>query len=243
MKGSQFKNEIERLTRAGFSQKEICAALKLHRNRVFYWQKQLGLAGDRPGLRRPPLPENRIVAALRRGRKSRGEIAKQFNTSISRVRHLAEKKGIKRRPSISPTILPKIDLEIIAKLNYMQDISHKYRVSYKSIRKRAREILKCEKFIGSAVWPPMQSAFPQKYFPKGVTTFDELASAILSSLPCGSPAAEFPAELADAMIQVNPLLHSAPLMVRKCFELELLKSLRTQILQNAQAEAAGRWVN
>ncbi len=61
---------------------------------------------------------------------------------------------------------------IRAKRHYLKEIAAKLGVHRGCIEELAHQILGCERFFGGAIWPPMQSAFPEKQTHDGCTVGD-----------------------------------------------------------------------
>lgn len=237
------KNTLLRLTRSGKSEKEIAAILSVHRNTVYRVQKSLGLSLKRHGPRTPEISsrvETKIICALQAGVSQR-QAAAFFHVRESAVRAIAKKAGIKRRPAIPLELRARIAEEISARRNYARDIAGKFGISYKAALRFAHELLASPEFRRGRV-EPLTSNFPQRYFPKGVLTFQHLAQQILDrtfdgEIPEGASAEMF----CDAAMRAIPVLSEARPEDRKLFAENLLPALQSQIAMRSLS--AGPWVN
>jgi transposase len=166
--------KIADLTPAGWRQKEIASELGLHRNRVYYWQKKMGLSLDHPGIPCPALTESQEKKVLELLETGAGtvRISKELGLRERAVRnfaknnHFRHKRGPGQRYRLSPAKRAKILDEIINHRNPALTIAHKYSVSYKLVLRMARAALNCERFRCGYGRPPLASHFPQKDYRK-----------------------------------------------------------------------------
>jgi transposase len=165
------EEKIRELTAAGKQQKEIALALSWPRNRVYRWQRKMGLSGKRPGLRGRILTEAQeaeILALLKAGWGS-SKIGKHLGVGEHQARLVVKKFNFRRKPGepgyryhLSPAKLQKITDEILEHRNFGTHLADKYRTSYKLILKLAHELLACPRFRSGYGEPALSSNFPQK---------------------------------------------------------------------------------
>jgi transposase len=232
------RRRISELKREGLSQKEISARLHVHRNSVYRHLRALGLTGNLPGPQNRPdkKTQRKILALLMR--MSRKDVQQKLGVSEWAVRKIAEANSIR---GIPPAVRAKIAEEIRGHHNYLSDILWKFRnhrVGYKTVRQIAREELGPAYFRKGASKPPLSSDFPQRYFPQGVVTFEQLADAIVSRFEIRHATAEI---LCAGTMQCTPCLQELPPYLRTHFERKLLAALRTRMA--AEVAPDSKWLN
>jgi hypothetical protein len=226
---------IRRLTRQGFTQKEIARRLDRPRGFVHRAQKRMGLQLARHGPRCPTLTqtEERKVLQLLGSGLSITKVANQTRFREWAIRGAARKHGF-HRPTCEQALAPEtrraILAEIVAHQNYAADIAEKYGCGYKLVLRMARQALACPQFRRGRTPEPLSSNFPEKW-PRSADDFAKLALSI-SKLSGGNlpPHAE---SITKFVILACPkIFANAPAEAIATFSLGLTTALKAQHAQD-----------
>jgi predicted transcriptional regulator len=155
-------DRIEKMTLEGVRQKEIAAALGLHRNTIYRGQKSLGLIAWQTNIL-PAATKNKILHLLKRG-MSRKRVEQMLHVTVTAVRKIAEEHNLSsRNDPLSPEDRVKFEDEILNHRNFGVDLAEKYKIPYKRVLREAHKILNCTHFRPSRVRDlPLSSPFPQR---------------------------------------------------------------------------------
>ena len=250
MRKSKHEGEIARLTRAGWSQQAIMHRLGCSRDTVYRCQKKLHLTGKRHGPRCPePTPgQRRAIFKLLGTGMGTARIAKVLGLTQHVVRRESEranfrhKRGPGQRTTMTDAERAEIRAAIMRRADHALNLAQHFHRPYKTILKMCHEVWGDGHFSPGQSWPPLSSALPQRYFPQGVTTFDDFVEMLRVKVFGGS-LPEFPERICAAVMATIPMLKAAPLLERENFALGLRDALRNRILADTLAAVQGRWVN
>jgi len=118
---------------------------------------------------------------------------------------------------------------IRAKRHYLKQIAAKLGVHRGCIEELAHQILGCERFFGGAIWPPLQSAFPEKQRHDGCTIGDcmSLLSRIFPDGLPPSPDSIIVPVIVDLLMTKFPFWQTASAPVLENLENHLLAAAST----------------
>ena len=165
---------LRELTAQGCEQQEIAEALGWRgtrmnrRNRVYRWQRALGISGSRPGIRAPELTAGQKRQALKlitKKRVGRQRVAKMLGVGEWAVRKVAKENG-GVKAFISAELRARVEQDLKQRTDYLVNIAAKYRINYKFVRAWAHKLYGPARFLGGLVRPPLTSVEPQNHFPE-----------------------------------------------------------------------------
>lgn len=178
----QEKELIALWTEERVSQTEQARRLGCDRGAIARQQKKLGFVGYHP-----PLADSvrREIVELHKQGLSSHPIALQMgigDRAVLRVLHEADIDLKPRRP-ISAKKQAAIDADIRGRKDFLCRIAKRHGVGLETVRRRKKKILGNAPLL--AVWPPLQSKFPQKdaadYVPCPEEIFLELVRKLVES--------------------------------------------------------------
>jgi len=155
------------------TQRQIAQFLGRSLSFVTFWQRRQGFRAH-PKLNAKL--ENQIIALYKSG-LGQARVGRRTNVSEKvvhavLVRHNIPLHGTGGVPTLTPEKRRKAVAMIRAKGAYLKDIAKKLGVNRACIEKLAHAVLGCERFFGGAIWPPLQSAFPERQRHDGCTVGD-----------------------------------------------------------------------
>lgn len=233
------KRRIRRLTLAGVRQSEIARRLKITAPSISKAQRAMGLATHLP------IPEKRIMRLFRFGWGGY-RIAKHLRIAVSAVYKVAHQNNFHRVDNAGYPTPAENEARFIEALKhregYIKTLARCYGIGLVKAQRLAHTVLECPEFRPGLSKPPLSSNFPQRYFPKGILTFQHFAQRILHKTFGGEVPEGATAEIyRDAVMEACPHLKEAREEVRNVFAENLLAALQSQIA--IRSVPASAWLN
>jgi len=145
------------------------------------------------------------------------------------VRHNIPLHGTGGVPTLTPEKRQKAVAMIRSRSTYLKDIAKKLGVNRACIEKLAHAILGCERFFGGAIWPPLQSAFPemQRHDERcTVGDYMKLLNAIFpTGLPPSAPDSTVVPVVIDLLMTTFPFWRTAPTPILQTLENNLVAAM------------------
>lgn len=169
------------------TRKEIAAFLGKSLSCIKFWQRRQGF---RAHPKMNPELENQIIALYEN--HSQIWVARETNVSEKQVHAVLLRRGIPlRKGGNQPMLTPQKRQQAVAMIRgrnmYCRGIAAKLGVSRDSVEKLAHAVTGCERFFGGALWPPLQSVFPQRH---QEWTANDLVRFLSTIFPDGVPVVE-----------------------------------------------------
>ena len=160
------KQKIKTLTLAGKGQKEIAALLKVHRNRVYRFQRSLGLHARRV----LSLEIEQEILGLLKGGMGTSRIGRELGVGEHQARKIVAKYHFRRRPGeygyryrISRAKRKRIAEDILHRRDSAMQLARKHRISYRVMLKFVKKTLGCERLTPGNPAQPLESPLPQRW--------------------------------------------------------------------------------
>jgi transposase len=161
------------------TQRQIAEFLGRSLSFVTFWQRRQGFRAHPKLTARLEDKICKLYKSAEAAGRNRGQarVGRALNVSEKVVHAVLVQHGIPRHtggtpPMLTPEKCQKAVAMIRAKGAYLKDIAKKLGVNRACIEKLAHAVLGCERFFGGAIWPPLQSAFPERQRHDGCTVGD-----------------------------------------------------------------------
>jgi len=161
------------------SQRQIAEFLGRSLSFVTFWQRRQGFRAHPKLNARLEDEICKLYKSAEATGRNRGQarVGRALNVSEKVVHAVLVQHGIPRHtggtpPMLTPDKRRQAVALIRAKRHYLKDIAKKLGVHRDCIEKLAHQILGCERFFGGPLWPPLQSAFPERQRHDGCTVGD-----------------------------------------------------------------------
>jgi len=222
---------ILRMSKERCTREQIATFLGRSKSFVFWWQRKLGcrLKDHRPTERQ----KNQICQLYQSGLGQVAVVKKTTFPQPTILRVLAERGIPHHRTARPPALTSEKRRQAIrmirAKRHYLKEIAAKLGVHRGCIEELAHQILGCERFFGGAIWPPLQSAFPEKQRHDGCTIGDcmNLLSRIFPDGLPPSPDSIIVPVIVDLLQETFPFWRTASTPVLLNLESHLVAALGT----------------
>ncbi len=212
------------------TQRELATLLGRSVTFVKHWQRKLGCERKHE----PTEADKKIIIKLYREGKGQARIAKITGVPQAKVRRTLLEAGVQIHgtggvPTLTPEKRQKAVAMIRAKGAYLKDIAKKLGLNRACIEKLAHAILGCERFFGGAIWPPLQSAFPemQRHDERcTVGDYMKLLNAIFpTGLPPSAPDSTVVPVVIDLLMTTFPFWRTAPTPILQTLENNLVAAM------------------
>jgi DNA-binding CsgD family transcriptional regulator len=192
----ELKQKIKSLTLAGNGQKEIAALLKVHRNRVYRFQRSLGLHARRV----LPLEVEQEILGLLKSGMGTSKIGKRLGVGEHQARKVAAKYHFRRRPGesgyryhLSQRNRKRITEDILRRTDHAAPLARKHGISYRVMLRIVKETLGCERLTPGNPKQALESPFAQKW--------PEMFAAAQEPITPGEDSAAVFVKLVDAVLK------------------------------------------
>ena len=188
--------EIKILTLGGKGQKEIAALLKVHRNRVYRFQRRLGLRACRV----LPLEVEQHILSLLKSGMGTSKIGRELGVGEHQARKVVAKYRFRRRPGeygyryhLSRAKRKRITEDILHRRDHAAPLARKHGISYRVMLRIVKETLGCERLTPGNPKQALESPFAQKW--------PELFAAARETITPGEDSADLFVKLVDAVLK------------------------------------------
>ena len=232
------KREIKIIARLSGrrTREQIAAFLGRSHSFVEFWQRRQGFRAHPKLTARLEDEICKLYQSADATGRNRGQarVGRALNVSEKVVHAVLLRHGIPLHksgtlPVFTPAKRRQAIRMIRAKRHYLKQIAAKLGVHRGCIEELAHQILGCERFFGGAIWPPLQSAFPEKQTHDGCTIGDCM-SLLGRIFPDGlppSPDSIIVPMIVDLLMTKFPFWQTASAPVLENLENHLVKAAAT----------------